>query len=147
MAHWLLYRERSGRVPVLGAACSGRASAAHGTPCCPGRKGRPRMTTCRTTRRRFAVAVPLALVAMVSSSRAYGADYNAPGLDTGANAWMLTSAALVLLMTAPGLALFYCGLVRKKNVLSVMMQCLFLMGLMTVVWALWGYSLSFGGND
>ncbi len=62
------------------------------------------------------------------------------------NAWMLTSSALVLLMTAPGLALFYCGLVRKKNVLSVIMQCVFLMGLNSIVWALWGYSLSFGGD-
>lgn len=65
----------------------------------------------------------------------------------GHNAWMLTCCALVLFMTAPGLALFYGGLVRKKNVLSVMMQCLFLMGLMTVLWALYGYSLAFGGND
>jgi Amt family ammonium transporter len=65
----------------------------------------------------------------------------------GHNAWMLTSTALVLFMTAPGLAMFYSGLVRKKNVLGVMMQCVFLMGLMTVIWSLWGYSLSFGGND
>ena len=50
-------------------------------------------------------------------------------------------------MTAPGLAMFYSGLVRKKNVLGVMMQCVFLMGLMTVVWGLWGYSLAFGGNS
>ena len=50
------------------------------------------------------------------------------------------------MMTAPGLALFYSGLVRKKNVLGVMMQCLFLMCLMTVIWALWGYTLSFGGD-
>jgi len=62
----------------------------------------------------------------------------------GNNAWMLTCCALVLFMTAPGLAMFYSGLVRKKNVLSVMMQCLFLMGLMTVLWALYGYSLAFG---
>ena len=62
-------------------------------------------------------------------------------------AWMLTSSALVLMMTAPGLALFYGGLVRKKNILSVMMQCIFLMGLMSVVWALWGYSLAFGGSS
>jgi ammonium transporter, Amt family len=65
----------------------------------------------------------------------------------GHNAWMLTSSALVLFMTAPGLAMFYCGLVRKKNVLSVMMQCLFLMGLLTVIWALYGYSLAFGGSS
>ena len=64
----------------------------------------------------------------------------------GHNAWMLTSSALVLFMTAPGLAMFYSGLVRKKNVLGVMMQCIFLMALMTVIWALWGYSLSFGGS-
>jgi Amt family ammonium transporter len=64
----------------------------------------------------------------------------------GHNAWMLTSAALVLFMTAPGLAMFYSGLVRKKNVLGVMMQCIFLMGLMTVLWGLYGYSLSFGGT-
>ncbi|MCA9229928.1 MAG: ammonium transporter [Planctomycetales bacterium] len=64
----------------------------------------------------------------------------------GHNAWMLTSCALVLFMTAPGLAMFYGGLVRKKNVLGVMMQCLFLMGLMTVLWSLYGYSLAFGGD-
>jgi Amt family ammonium transporter len=68
-------------------------------------------------------------------------------LDRGDNAWMLTSSALVLMMTGPGLAMFYCGLVRKKNVLSVIMQCFFLMGLMTVIWALYGYTLAFGGAD
>ena len=62
-------------------------------------------------------------------------------------AWMLTSSALVLMMTAPGLALFYGGLVRKKNILGVMMQCMFLMGLMTVVWGIIGYSLAFGGSS
>jgi Amt family ammonium transporter len=70
----------------------------------------------------------------------------APTLDTGDNAWMLVSSALVLMMTGPGLALFYSGLVRKKNVLGVMMQCVFLMALMSVIWALWGYSFSFGGS-
>jgi Amt family ammonium transporter len=64
----------------------------------------------------------------------------------GHNAWMLTSCALVLFMTAPGLAMFYGGLVRRKNVLDVMMQCLFLMGLNTVLWGLYGYSLAFGGD-
>ena len=72
------------------------------------------------------------------------ADRVADAQDAGHNAWMLTSCALVLFMTAPGLAMFYGGLVRKKNVLSVMMQCVFLMGLMTVVWSLYGYSLCFG---
>lgn len=65
----------------------------------------------------------------------------------GHNAWMLTCSALVLFMTAPGLAMFYGGLVRKKSVLSILMQCLFLMGLMTVIWAIYGYSLAFGDPD
>ena len=71
----------------------------------------------------------------------------APVFDSGNIAWMLTSSALVLMMTAPGLALFYGGLVRKKNILSVFMQCLFLMGLMSVIWAVYGFSLSFGGTS
>lgn len=70
----------------------------------------------------------------------------ADGLSAANTAWMLTSSALVLMMTAPGLALFYGGLVRKKNILGVMMQCVFLMGLMTVIWALCGYSLAFGDD-
>src|SRR5918912_810169 len=61
----------------------------------------------------------------------------------GDNAWMLVSAALVLMMTGPGLALFYGGLVRKKNVLATMMQSFIMMALITVVWALFGYSLAF----
>jgi len=60
------------------------------------------------------------------------------------NAWMLVSAALVLLMTGPGLALFYGGLVRKKNVLATMLQSFAMMALVTVIWAIVGYSLSFG---
>lgn len=64
------------------------------------------------------------------------------------NGWMLMSSALVLLMTGPGLALFYGGLVRKKNVLATMMQSFALMAVVTVVWAVFGYSLSFGqGNS
>jgi len=62
------------------------------------------------------------------------------------NAWMLVSAALVLMMTGPGLALFYGGLVRRKNTLAIMMQSFSLMALITVLWALVGYSLCFGGN-
>ena len=59
------------------------------------------------------------------------------------NAWMLMSAALVLMMTGPGLALFYGGLVRQKNTLAIMMQSFALMALVTVLWALVGYSLCF----
>ncbi len=68
--------------------------------------------------------------------------------SAGDNSWMLVSSALVLMMTGPGLALFYGGLVRKKNVLSVMMQSFMLMAIISVLWALVGYSLAFApGNS
>jgi Amt family ammonium transporter len=66
--------------------------------------------------------------------------------SAGDNAWMLVCAALVLMMTGPGLALFYGGLVRRKNTLAIMMQSFAMMGLITVLWALVGYSLCFGGT-
>ena len=68
----------------------------------------------------------------------------APKVDTGDTAWMLTSAALVLMMTAPGLALFYGGLVRSKNGLATIMQSFVMMALISVQWVLWGYTLAFG---
>jgi Amt family ammonium transporter len=68
--------------------------------------------------------------------------------SAGDNAWMLVSAALVLMMTGPGLALFYGGLVRRKNVLGTMMHSFVLMAVVTVIWAIYGYSLAFGqGNS
>ena len=67
-----------------------------------------------------------------------------PGPDTGDTAWILVSTALVLFMTLPGLALFYGGLVRAKNVLSVLMQCFVIAGLVSVLWLVYGYSLAFG---
>lgn len=67
----------------------------------------------------------------------------APNPGPGANAWQMTSAALVLFMTLPGLALFYGGLVRRKNVLSVMAQCLFITGMVSILWWICGYSLVF----
>jgi Amt family ammonium transporter len=67
--------------------------------------------------------------------------------SAGDNAWMLTSAALVLLMTGPGLALFYGGLVRKKNILGTMMQSFAMMCLVTILWAIAGYSLAFGHGN
>ena len=108
-----------------------------------------------TSRMKLRVALALLLLSLGAGVGAMAEEPaptpTTPGLaqtpiDTGDNAWVLTSSALVLMMTAPGLALFYCGLVRKKNVLNVMMQCIFLMGMMGVIWALWGYSLSFGGD-
>src|ERR1041385_8197697 len=71
---------------------------------------------------------------------------NIPGSGPGHNAWMMTSAALVLFMTLPGLALFYGGLVRKKNVLSVLAQCLGITGLVAILWWAVGYSFVFGKN-
>ena len=66
-------------------------------------------------------------------------------VDSGNTAWMLASAALVLFMT-PGLALFYGGMVRSKNVLSTMMQSFFAMGLVSILWALVGYTIAFGST-
>ncbi|PCJ89247.1 MAG: ammonia channel protein [Thiotrichaceae bacterium] len=68
----------------------------------------------------------------------------ADGLDSGDTAWILTSTALVLFMTLPGLALFYGGLVRTKNVLSVLMQCFMIACVVSIIWVVYGYSLSFG---
>ena len=67
--------------------------------------------------------------------------------SAGDNAWMLVSAALVLLMTGPGLALFYGGLVRKKNILATMMQSFAMMAMVTILWAIVGYSLAFGHGN
>lgn len=74
------------------------------------------------------------------------AEETAPTLDSGDTAWMLTATALVLFMTIPGLSLFYSGLVRSKNVLSVMMQCFAITSLMTIIWVVYGYSVAFGGE-
>jgi len=71
---------------------------------------------------------------------------SAEGLDTGDTAWMLTSTALVLFMTLPGLALFYAGLVRSKNVVSVLMQCFAIACIASIVWVVYGYSLAFRGD-
>ena len=89
----------------------------------------------------------VALVARTLSLIAITAAFANPAFaDTGDTAWMLTSTALVLFMTLPGLALFYGGLVQGKNLLSVLMQCLVLACLMSLVWVAIGYSIAFG-ND
>ena len=71
---------------------------------------------------------------------------SAEGLDTGDTAWMLTSTALVLFMTLPGLALFYAGLVRSKNVVSVLMQCFAIACIASIIWVVYGYSIAFKGD-
>ncbi len=83
-----------------------------------------------------------ALLSLGFSSLAMAQEETAT-LNAGDTAWMLTSTALVLFMTIPGLALFYAGMVRSKNVLSVMMQCFAITGLMSILWFAYGYSLAF----
>ncbi len=86
--------------------------------------------------------VPLALASAASAE-----DAAAPVLDTGNTAWLLTSSALVLMMTIPGLALFYAGLVRVKNTLSLFMQCMVAAGAVGVLWILVGYTLAFSTGN
>ncbi|BBH48643.1 ammonium transporter [Pseudomonas sp. KU43P] len=83
-----------------------------------------------------------ALLSLVMPGLALAEDA-APVLNSGDTAWMLTSTALVLFMTIPGLALFYGGMVRSKNVLSVMMQCFAITGLISILWVIYGYSMAF----
>jgi Amt family ammonium transporter len=90
---------------------------------------------------RFAFA--LAAFALCVASPAHAEDATAQ-ISSGDTAWMLTSSALVLMMTIPGLALFYGGLVRRKNVLSTLMQSFILAGMISLQWVLWGYSIAFG---
>ncbi len=93
------------------------------------------------------IAVTLDTAAEATSTEDASTAAAAEVYDKGDVAWMLVSIAFVLMMSCPGLALFYGGLVRKKNILSVMMQCIFLMGLMSVLWAVVGYSWAFGGSS
>ena len=93
--------------------------------------------------RRSFTFVLLLLFGGLSCTQASAAETEAV-VDTGDTAWVLASTALVLFMTIPALALFYAGLVRKKNVLSVLMQCLVLTALMSIIWVVCGYTLAFG---
>ncbi len=89
-------------------------------------------------------ALPLAAATFFAAAPAFAEDAK---VDTGDAAWMLTSTALVLLMTIPGLALFYAGMVRKKNVLATMAQSFVITALVTVAWAVVGYSLAFTNGN
>ena len=93
-----------------------------------------------TLRRRIAVPLVTGLLVLALPRLASAQD----GLDSGDTAWMLTSSVLVLFMTIPGLSLFYAGLVRTKNVLSVMMQCFAITCMVTVLWTVYAYGLAFG---
>jgi Amt family ammonium transporter len=81
---------------------------------------------------------------LLGAGAASAQEAGAAALDTGDTAWVLTSSAIVLMMTVPGLALFYGGLVRGKNALSMLMQCFITAALVSVTWVLWGYTLAFG---
>jgi Amt family ammonium transporter len=91
----------------------------------------------------LARSAALALPAMLMAGVAFAQD-EGPKIDTGDTAWMLTSTAIVLMMTIPGLALFYAGMVRKKNVLATMMQSFAACALVAVLWMVAGYSIAFG---
>ena len=87
--------------------------------------------------------MPLFVLLGLSGHLAFGQTGAAPAISSADNAWVLVSAALVLMMTGPGLALFYSGLVRKKNVLGTMMQSFAMMAVISILWALVTYSLAF----
>ena len=96
----------------------------------------------------LAILLVLGVVAIVHAQTAPAAPAAAASaplkIDKGDTAWMLTSSALVLMMTAPGLALFYSGMVRQKNALATLMHSFIIMALISVQWVLWGYSVAFG---
>ena len=99
-----------------------------------------------STRTRAIVRSSVGLAVLFFAGAAFGQD-EAAQLDTGDTAWMMTSTALVLMMTLPGLALFYGGLVRSKNILSILMQCLISAGMAGLLWVIAGYSLAFGEGN
>lgn len=99
----------------------------------------------KAPRRRAASALTFA-AALASSPALAQASSAAPHIDAADTAWMISATGLVLMMTIPGLALFYCGMVRKKNVLATMAQCLAATSLVSLLWAFVGYSLTFTGD-
>lgn len=94
-----------------------------------------------------AVAEEAAPVEAVAEEAAPAEEAAAPTVDKGDTAWMMVATLLVILMTVPGLALFYGGLVRSKNMLSILMQVLVVFSLISVAWAVYGYSLAFGSGE
>jgi Amt family ammonium transporter len=120
------------------------------TPAAPG-EAAPAADAAATVAAEPGAAAPVATTAEAAPAEAAAPAQTA---DKGDTAWILVCSALVIFMTLPGLALFYGGLVRSKNVLSVLMQCLVVFSLVAVLWALYGYSLAFtsgnafiGGGD
>ena len=93
-----------------------------------------------------AVSAPTPAAAVATATEVAPAATPVPKLDSGDTAWMLTSTLLVILMIIPGLALFYGGLARSKNMLSVLVQVFVIFAMITVLWAMYGYSLAFSGE-
>src|SRR5258705_10323526 len=95
-----------------------------------------------TFKRPYSAGLAVLAVGLFAATAAYAE----PTVNKGDNAWMLTSTVLVLLMTIPGLALFYGGLVRSKNMLSVLLQVFYTVCIVTIILAVYGYSLTFTGG-
>ncbi len=94
---------------------------------------------------KISTLVPAVFACIAAPSFAFAQDAG-PVMDKGDVAWMMTATLLVLFMLIPGLALFYGGLVRTKNMLSVLMQCTVIAAMVMVIWVVWGYSFAFGGG-
>src|ERR1051325_2039071 len=103
------------------------------------------MSTCYSARK---FVISLAVLCATAPSIGFAAEAAAPPtISSGDNAWLLISSAMVLMMTAPGLILFYGGLVRSKNVLSTMAHSLILMAVVSLLWMIYGYNMSFGSGN
>src|SRR5262249_3115823 len=101
------------------------------------------MTKTRPIRAPCGLALPI----LAASAAPALAEAGPPTIDAGDTAWMIAATGLVLMMTIPGLALFYCGMVRKKNVLATMAQSLLCTMLCSILWVAVGYTLAFNGDN
>jgi Amt family ammonium transporter len=125
---------------ALALACGGAGLMAEDTPVAPAAE------TAASAPTEAPKSIEERLAAVEAQAKLAADSTNQVAFNAGDNAWMLTSTLLVLLMTLPGLALFYGGLVRAKNVLGTMMQSLAIAGIVSVIWCVCGYSLAFGGD-
>jgi len=96
--------------------------------------------------KKLGTTLGLSALAVAGALPAFAQDAVTETMDKGDTAWMMVATILVLFMTMPGLALFYGGLVRQKNMLSILMQCTLIAAMMMVIWVFWGYSFAFGGG-